>query len=964
MRFFGYTIKKGPEKDRHTAGFTLVEVMFASALMLMIFGSIFVGMQLMMEIITHSKAEAGARTLAREQIEYIRSLPYDAVGTISGIPSGPIPQNATTSLNNISYDIRILIQFLDRLEDGFGVADGNTITEDSKIIKITYTWTILGETRSYTLVSDIVPNGIESTTGGGTLFINVFDADVQPVEDAQVHIYNDTGSTTIDITVNTDANGLANFPGAPAGGGYQVTVTKPGYSTDQTYSASATNTNPNPPHVAVVAGVVSTVYMFIDELSDLTIRSISTPVTGLFSDSFAAATQLNTQSSTTVAGGSLRLTDIAGSYDQLGSALAVATAPTTLTKWEYLDFNGTTTAQSVFKVQLFEVSGTGSSSVYTLISDTDLPGNSDGFTEGPIDLTGLDVGTYDSIAPGVTFISSSTSQTPELYDWSLSHVEAENPVSGVTLDLISTKTIGDNAGVPVYKYTNTVTTDGSGEVTLADMEWDAYDVILDGAVEGYDIVETYDPIPFALNPGVNDTLTFVLEPHSAYSLRTTVVDTFGAPVGGADVRLYNGGFDQTDETSIYGQTFFSTGVASATDYTLEVSKNGYTTDVQTNVTINGNVELTVVLGTGGEGETGTTTPPAPSDYLAGYDKRLPLTIAGTTLFGDVTNFPVYLDLSDLPSSFFNDVQSDGDDIRITTDDGQTEVPYELVSINTGGQTGELHFKAPSLLTSTTSLFYVYYGSSTAPGYAVGDTYGRNNVWTNNYLAVYHLEEVAAGSGNANLYTDATGQGGDGDDNVDATGKLGKLGLGQELNNAYTDNIELPHTILHGRTDVTASFWYRTNTNDYMSVLSGARNNTSDGANEYLLWFQDYNDIQFFSHGEPRVNFDIASINDNSWRYYVSVRDDTNNQTRLYINASEDNQSPALDSMSTLSIASGGLFVGVDQDSVGGGFDQALDGELDELRLSNGVRSADWISNVYLNQNSPTGFYTIGSVETE
>ncbi len=236
------------------SGFGLIETMIGAALMLLVFGAIFTGLNLMMQIITHSKAEAGARSLAVERMEYVRSLSYDAVGTVAGIPAGLIPQVATTSINGINYEIRTLIQYLDRPEDGFAGADTNGITEDSKIVKITYSWTIRGESKSYTLVSDIVPNGIESTSGGGTLLINVFDASVQPVSNAEVHVFNDTGTSTVDVTVYTNAAGIANFPGAPAGGGYQITVTKPGYSTDQTYSASATNTNPNPPHVAVVAG--------------------------------------------------------------------------------------------------------------------------------------------------------------------------------------------------------------------------------------------------------------------------------------------------------------------------------------------------------------------------------------------------------------------------------------------------------------------------------------------------------------------------------------------------------------------------------------------------------------------------------------------------------------------------------------------------------------------------------------
>lgn len=967
--FHFYNGVKSNRKNKYTAatssaGFTLIEVVIASALMLLVFTGLFAGMQLMVEIITHSKAEAGARSLAVEQMESIRSLSYDNVGTIAGIPAGTIPQNATTTLNGISYDVRTLIQYLDRPEDGFGVADSNGITEDSKIVKLTYSWTIQGESKSYTLVSDIIPPGIESTSGGGTLLINVFDASVQPVSGADVHVYNNTGTSTIDVTVTTNASGIANFPGTPAGGGYQITVSKTGYSIDQTYSATATNTNPNPPHVAVIAGGVSTMYFAIDLVSDLTVRTISTPITGVFSDSFSSAAQIQSFSNATITSESIVLTDTAGSYDSIGSAYATAVTPGTVSSWESVDFNGTTTASSSYLVQVFSVTGAGTSSVYTLVSDGDLAGNSAGFTAGPVDIRTIDPSTYPTLALGVSLFSSSTSQTPELYDWSMTHIESESPIGTITFDIQSSKDIGDNAGQPVYKYTNTATTDASGEALLSGLEWDAYDVVIDGSIEGYDISETYEPVPFALSPGISDTLTFVLEPHTSYSLRTTVVDTLGSPIGGASVRLSNGGFDQTLETSIYGQAFFNSGVASATDYTVEVSKEGYDTDTQTNVSIITNTQNQVVLGTGGGGGGATSTPPTSSTYLAGYTTRIPISIAGTSLFGDVTDFPVYLNLADLPVSFFSTVQSDGDDIRITQTDGLTEVPYELVAIDTGGQTGQIHFKAPSLLTSTTTVFYVYYGSSTASSYGVTDTYGRNNVWTNNYLAVYHFEEAQAGTGNLNLYVDATGQGGDGDDYVVATDKTGKLGLGQEFNNSNTDHIELPNTILNGRTDVTATFWYRTNTNDYMSVLSGARNNTGDGANEYLFWFRDRNDIQFFSHGDPRVNFDISNINDNAWRYYVSVRDDTNNQTRLYINANEDNQSPASDSMSALSIASGGLFIGVDQDSIGGGFDQELDGELDELRLVSGVRSANWISNVYLNQNSTTGFYSIGGVEIE
>jgi hypothetical protein len=38
------------------------------------------------------------------------------------------------------------------------------------------------------------------------------------------------------------------------------------------------------------------------------------------------------------------------------------------------------------------------------------------------------------------------------------------------------------------------------------------------------------------------------------------------------------------------------------------------------------------------------------------------------------------------------------------------------------------------------------------------------------------------------------------------------------------------------------------------------------------------------------------------------------------------------------------------------------GSLDEVQLSNSVRSAQWIATEYANQNSPSTFYSVGNEE--
>src|SRR5690606_29249234 len=58
--------------------------------------------------------------------------------------------------------------------------------------------------------------------------------------------------------------------------------------------------------------------------------------------------------------------------------------------------------------------------------------------------------------------------------------------------------------------------------------------------------------------------------------------------------------------------------------------------------------------------------------------RVTVTVDADKVNGDLTNFPVYVDLSDMPESFFDYVNVNGDDIRVTDDTGNTLVASELV----------------------------------------------------------------------------------------------------------------------------------------------------------------------------------------------------------------------------------------------------------------------------------------------
>jgi hypothetical protein len=571
----------------------LVEVIVVSTLILLIFGGLFAGVKLMVVLVGQAKGAAGARALAAERLEYIRSLPYASVGTVNGIPEGTLPQTSTTTMNGITYTEHLVVTYLDRPEDGFGAADDNGVPEDSKSVAVTYTWSIRGRDESLSLATDIIPEGIESTTGGGTLFINVFDANVAPVSGAQVHVYNDTGTSTIDVTVSTNANGIANVPGAPARSGYQISATKSGYSTDQTYSATAENSSPNPPPVSVIAGAVSTVNFAIDRLASLTLHAVTPPVGETFDDTFDDLTGTSDAVNVAVEGGALVLSGGAGTYAANGSVRSVAVTPDPIQSWGTFTFTLATTTNTSATAHVVSVTGTGTSTTYTLVPDEVLPGNSAGFTNGSVDLSEVDVATYPSLAMTADLTSTDPAETPSLSEWHLSYIEDQAPVDGLTVALAGAKTIGTTDGVPVLKYEGTATTNGDGEAALASLEWDVYTFSIDGAAEGYDIAEVDGPMPYTLDPGADDTLTFVVVPHTDNSLRVTVTNAAGTFVPNASVTVSRTGWSDTDTTGAYGQVFFAD--LTAGTYTLSVTASGYETFTQSTVTVDGQGAVTAAL---------------------------------------------------------------------------------------------------------------------------------------------------------------------------------------------------------------------------------------------------------------------------------------------------------------------------------------------------------------------------------
>lgn len=574
-------------KKQLQGGFSFVEILIVSAVMLIVFGGLLISFRYSLELISHSRAKLTALTLANDNMEYIRSLSYNAVGTVSGIPSGLIPQVSTTSLNGIVFTKRVLIEYIDDDGDGLGVADSNGITTDYKQAKVTLEWTLRGVTKEVFLVSNIIPRSIETDVGGGTVRVNVFNDATVPLPGADVRLINNTLVPNIDVTRSSDAQGIALFGGAPAGADYEVIVTAPGYSTDQTYKATTTIPNPTRLPIAVVEASVSTINMFIDELSNVAVTTFGNKVENVVTEPFTGTGGISTSTDSVVSGGRLQLQGAPGTYSASGVAYLTEITPTPLASWDYLLVDGNKSANTNVLVRLY----TGTSSSYTLVPDSALPGNAAGFSIGAVDISALDAVAYPAVTLGVSLSTTNANETPTVDAVVLGYIETATAFASRPLSFTGTKSIGTRADTSViYKTVVSTTTSAQGSVTLANIEADAYTV----AASGYDLAAVCRPTGLTIVPGSSTNLELLFAADTTNSLRVVATTAAGAPIIGAIVELAEGAFSATKVTGRCGQVFFS-GLSPAADYTLQVQAVGYTTQNLSNVDISGDEVQPVVF---------------------------------------------------------------------------------------------------------------------------------------------------------------------------------------------------------------------------------------------------------------------------------------------------------------------------------------------------------------------------------
>lgn len=263
-------------KKINVRGFTLVEVLVATAIFLIFAAGIYETMGMVFRIVYQSRIKILETALLSEQIEIVRNLPYESVGILNGIPSGVLSHSQTLVRDGVAFHVITSVRNIDDTFDGtLGGSPIDTSAADYKLVEISAICDSCVQQVPVKLSTLVAPKNLEGASQNGALFINVFDSNGLPVVGANVHIVNSSQNPAITVDDVTDNDGMLRIVDAPTGTlGYQISVSKSGYSSDYTVTASVGNPNPLKPPSTVVSQSITEISFSIDRLASMNISSV------------------------------------------------------------------------------------------------------------------------------------------------------------------------------------------------------------------------------------------------------------------------------------------------------------------------------------------------------------------------------------------------------------------------------------------------------------------------------------------------------------------------------------------------------------------------------------------------------------------------------------------------------------------------------------------------------------------
>lgn len=250
-------------------GFTIVELVISLTVFAIVATSMLGLFATLVNSAFITKRKAVASTLAVNQMEYIKSLPFDSLAVTGGsiVATSYIPATSSKTVNGTQFTITTSINYVDDAFDGCasypsqalkllycrnypppsGAPATDTNPEDYKVIHVSV---LVSSTKLAEVDTQIAARVAETASTTGAMFVSILDDNGNPVSGVSVNVSNSTLAPVVNLTDSTDSNGVAIFYGLVPDTNafdYTISASKTGYSSIATIipNGSLTPTYPS-----------------------------------------------------------------------------------------------------------------------------------------------------------------------------------------------------------------------------------------------------------------------------------------------------------------------------------------------------------------------------------------------------------------------------------------------------------------------------------------------------------------------------------------------------------------------------------------------------------------------------------------------------------------------------------------------------------------------------------------------
>ncbi|MCD6397899.1 MAG: DUF2341 domain-containing protein [Spirochaetaceae bacterium] len=331
--------------------------------------------------------------------------------------------------------------------------------------------------------------------------------------------------------------------------------------------------------------------------------------------------------------------------------------------------------------------------------------------------------------------------------------------------------------------------------------------------------------------------------------------------------------------------------------------------------------------------------------LGNYDNRIKVTINNSSQNEDLTNFPVLVILNTSRVTY-STISADGSGIKFISSDFTEELSYEVEEWNSGGNSF-FWVKVPSITAISNSEYFWIYLST----YSNTDSTTPTDVWSNNYLAVWHMNDSGS------LIKDSGLNGIDGTGGINGQEQpavsTGIIAGAQKFDGTLDGITVTPGTVFDDMGPVSFSFWMLDEVySNYDYILKKG---------EFIIRLRASKAMRFrvsYDNQNLYTQFDNSWIQD-IWRAFsiTWTGADGANKVVTYADGEDLGNPDSKKNGKDNRIPNAGidLTIGSDLDGT-----NSFNGKLDEIRISNVVRTSEWIKAQYLSMTDT--FLTYGTEE--